>query len=91
MQDGIFLPVLLQLFDGQPLEKLALAAEVGLHRRDKQALTEPAGTTQEVVSSRRRELIYQCCFIYVDVAVVAQALEVLYANRIYHNNYFMQR
>ena len=86
MQDGVFLPVLLQLLQRTPLKKLALAAEICFHRRDEQALSEAARTTQDIVSSRRRELVDKCCLVNVDVTVVAQALEVLYANREYHDS-----
>ena len=52
------------------------------------ALSEPAGTAQEVVASSRCELVYQRGLVYIDVTVSSQFLEVLYSNRVYHSYMF---
>lgn len=48
MQHGVGVPFLFEPFDGEALEEVSFAEEVGFHRREQQALAKAAGTTQEV-------------------------------------------
>lgn len=44
MQHGMGVPFRFEPFDGEALEEITLAEEVGFHRREQQTLAEAAGT-----------------------------------------------
>lgn len=65
MQHRIGNPILFELLDSKPFEKLFLTEEIGFKGGDKQAFAETAGTAQEIGFSPRDKFIDKCCFIYI--------------------------
>ncbi len=65
-------PLFLQVRDGQPLEQLFPAREVGFQRRHAQALAEPARAGEEVGLAPLYELVDEGRLVNVDVAFRAE-------------------
>ena len=82
MEDRVFFPVLFQFLHGQSLEQLLFPLEVGLQRGQQQAFPEASGAAEEVILSGSNQLIDQGCLVNIEIAVLANFLEVLYADRI---------
>ena len=53
VDDGIRLPVVVHLVDGQSLEQLSPTLKYGFQRRDQQRLPETSRTRQEILPERR--------------------------------------
>ncbi len=82
MEDRVFFPVLFQFLHGQSLEQLLFPLEVGLQRGQQQAFPEASGAAEEVILSGSNQLIDQGCLVNIEIAVLANFLEVLYADGI---------
>ena len=48
------------------------------------ALSEPAGTAQEIDVPIVGKLIHQLCLIDIDISILDNLLEILYSNRVLH-------
>ena len=72
-------PLFLQLLHGQSLEQLLFPLEIGLQRGQQQAFPEASGAAEEVILSGSNQLIDQGCLINLEIAVLADLLEVMYA------------
>ena len=88
MQDGVFLPVLLQLGDGKSLEQLALALHICFDGGEQQRLAEAARTAQEVITSIISQAPYHGGLVDVGIAFATQTLKILYANGIFYHQFF---
>ena len=71
MEYQVFRPVLLQLFHGKSLEEFLLAREIRVQGRDEQALAEPSGAAQEIITSFVNQAVYQRRLVNVNITVVA--------------------
>ena len=49
---------------------------------DKQAFSEAAWAAQEIIASGFHQLINQCCFINIEIAIQAETFKILYTDRI---------
>ncbi len=80
MQDGMPFPLGLQPRDGQAVEEFAFPLEVGMQRGNQQAFPEAARTGQEVITAGRSKTIDELRLVHIQIAVVADFLEVLDAD-----------
>ena len=69
-------PVLLQLGDGETLEKVLASLEVVFQRAAQQALAEPARAAEEDKLRFEAHPIYKLCLVNIDASVLTDALEV---------------
>ena len=77
VEDRMFQPFLLEGGHRQPLEQLLLPLEIGLYRRDQQALAKTTGAAQNIIVSRCHHLMDQGSLINIKIAILTKALEIL--------------
>ena len=84
MQNRVFRPFLLQRLYRKTLEKFFTSAEVSLHSRYKQTLSESSRTTQKIILPGGRQPIDEGCFIYINKSSGANLFKTLYSYRVQH-------
>ena len=77
-------PLFLQLLYCQSFKQLPLSLKVGLQCGYEQTLSEPPGPAQKVISSLAHQLVDKLSLVYIEISVLAEALKVLYADRVFH-------
>ena len=83
VQHGIFVPLLLQLLDGKPLEEFLLALEITLKGRNQQRLAETAWSAQEEIRSiGMGHTIDVFRLIYIELVLLADTFKCLNSYRI---------
>ena len=60
-------PFRFELLDGEALEEVALAKEVGFHGREHEALAETSGTAQEIRVRGADEAVHDFCLVDIHV------------------------
>ena len=76
-------PVFFQFRDGEAAEQFLPAFEIGMEGGEQQAFAEAAGTAEEIVIACVCQPVNQCCFVYIQVSVVSDFLEVLDADGVF--------
>ena len=69
--NGIFHPVLFQLFNRKALEQIFFAQKVGFQRGKQKAFSESAGTAQKIGLSFGGKLVDKMSFIYINSTAIA--------------------
>ena len=79
MEDGVRLPVIVHLVDGEALEERALAAEEAFQRREHQRLAEPTrtGDEEEAIAIPCNERIQQRRLVHIAIAFLPHDAEVV--------------
>lgn len=83
-QHRIALSLCLQPFQGQPFEEFLFTQEISFHRGNQQGLAKEAGATEKIVLAPVRQPENLCGLVHAHVSSVADALEALYASRVFH-------
>ena len=84
MKHRILLPFLLQLVDGKSFKKFLLSLEIAFQSRYEQRLSKSSWTTQKVNCSIMNQIIDQARLIEINIAILYELFETLYADRIFH-------
>ena len=77
MEDRMLQPFLLEGGHRQPLEQILFPLEIGLYRRNQQALAKTAGAAQEIITSRCHHLVDQGGLVNIKITLLADLLEIL--------------
>ena len=82
VQNRVYVPVFFQFFHRKAGEQIPLTGEVGIEGGNHKTFSEPSRTAQKVVFPRCGKLVEECRLVNINIACVAEVLEILYTNRI---------
>ena len=84
MQYRPYRPLLFQLFHGQTLKQFLFPLEICLQSGYEQALAESSPTAEELIPTPGHQFVDKLRLVYVEISVLAEALEILYSYRVFH-------